>query len=278
MEPLLGQLSASVQRLLDQAYQVIRSGRINDPIQIHLRPATYREYCRVWQRLVCFAYRSSRPDKVVRLRRQLNTAQLAALDQMEEYASSREARLQSQLDQACLDLSIVLLDHSLKEDLFDSTLIGFLAVLGVDPTRQMFRDPCQYTTYLSGLDFCDRFSGIIADNAKGDVYFVFSRPDWDEDDPDTINRVWTRIEFPTLVQNIQVTRIIIVHWDTRNNVKLGERTLWPPEGNTTRAVSVNETEPTLTRRTIYADGGFNWMGCGEDPGDPYSSGYHPCCD
>jgi hypothetical protein len=57
----------------------------------------------------------------------------------------------------------------------------------------------------------------MADNAKGDVYFVFSRPDWDEDDPDTIDKVWTQIEFPTLVQNTRVTRIIIEHWDTRNN-------------------------------------------------------------
>ncbi|KAL6228589.1 hypothetical protein BDW75DRAFT_246594, partial [Aspergillus navahoensis] len=187
-EPLLAQLSASVQRLINQAYQAIRSGQINEfdqvqintfhgqpgvwnrPIQIHLRPGTYRRYCQVWQQLICFAYRSSRPDQAVRLRHQLNTAQLAALNQMEEYsqellmltlgsgvdelqptappapsssssfslpypaaqapkppASRREARLQAKLDQACLDLSIALLDHPLKGELFDSTLVGFLA-------------------------------------------------------------------------------------------------------------------------------------------------------
>jgi hypothetical protein len=47
----------------------------------------------------------------------------------------REAALQTQLDQATLDLSIALLDHPLKGDLFESTLVSFLAVLGVDPAR-----------------------------------------------------------------------------------------------------------------------------------------------
>jgi hypothetical protein len=249
-EPLLVQFSASVQRLVSQAYHAIQSGRINEfdqiqintfhrepglwnrPIQIHLRPKTYRQYCQVWQRLVCFAYRSSRPDQPIRLSHQLNTAQLAALDRMEEYShrllalaeeeeeeqeeeaveevvktiaagpapgtipaqraprtvpwkkqkqitsqgaalpptraltrlaprppppspapaaaaalpprtglvpepprGPREAKLQAQLDQATLDLYITLLEHSLKGDLFKSTLVGFFAVLGVDPAR-----------------------------------------------------------------------------------------------------------------------------------------------
>ena len=50
-----------------------------------------------------------------------------------------------------MDLSIAFLDHPLKGDLFESTLVGFLAVLGVDPARQTFRDPYGYTSYLSEL-------------------------------------------------------------------------------------------------------------------------------
>ncbi|KAG2001179.1 hypothetical protein GB937_010416, partial [Aspergillus fischeri] len=219
-EPLLAQFSASVERLIHQAYQTIRNGQINEfdqiqintffrqpavwnrPIQIHLRLKTYRQYCQVWQRLVCFAYRSTGPDQPIQLRHQLNTAQLAALDRMEEYGqqllalppkgletpqssqapqkaphssgalgtshaapqplaprpplvppalSPQGQEAQDQLDQACLALSIALLDHTLKGDLSDSTLVGFLAVLGVDPARQTFRDPYSYTSYLSGL-------------------------------------------------------------------------------------------------------------------------------
>jgi hypothetical protein len=102
-EPLLALFSASVEQLIQQAYQTIRSSQINEfnqvqintffrepgvwnqPIQIHLRPKTYRQYCQVWQRLVCFAYHSTQPDQPIQLRHQLNTAQLATLDQIEEY-------------------------------------------------------------------------------------------------------------------------------------------------------------------------------------------------
>ncbi|KAF7174593.1 hypothetical protein CNMCM5623_008254 [Aspergillus felis] len=102
-EPLLALFSASVERLIQQAYQTIQSSQINEfnqvqintffrepgvwnrPIQIHLRPKTYRQYCQVWQRLVCFAYCSTQADQPIQLHHQLNTAQLAALDQMEEY-------------------------------------------------------------------------------------------------------------------------------------------------------------------------------------------------
>ncbi|KAF7174580.1 hypothetical protein CNMCM5623_008001 [Aspergillus felis] len=213
-EPLLALFSASVERLIQQAYQTIRSGQINEfdqvqintffrepgvwnqPIQIHLRLKTYCQYCQVWQRLICFTYCSTQADQPIQLRHQLNTAQLAALDQMEEYGrqflalcakgpesqpafkaaspipqgsgvlgapllaplaawgsaeplgppvlpaspslSPREEKAQNQLDQACLALSIALLDHTLKGDLFESTLVAFLAVLGVDPARQTF--------------------------------------------------------------------------------------------------------------------------------------------
>ncbi|KAF4237745.1 hypothetical protein CNMCM6805_006802 [Aspergillus fumigatiaffinis] len=67
-EPLLEQFTASIWRLIDQAYHAIQNGRINEfdqiqintffrrpgiwnrSIQIHLRPATYRRYRHVWQR------------------------------------------------------------------------------------------------------------------------------------------------------------------------------------------------------------------------------------
>jgi hypothetical protein len=89
MELVLLQFTASIKRLIDQAYQAIKDGRLNEfdqiqintffrkpgvwnrPIQIRLRPATYDRYCQVWQRLVCFAYRSTRPDQRIRLRHQL---------------------------------------------------------------------------------------------------------------------------------------------------------------------------------------------------------------
>ncbi|KAJ2758241.1 hypothetical protein H4S06_002791, partial [Coemansia sp. BCRC 34490] len=44
-----------------------------------------------------------------------------------------------------------LLDHTLKGNIFESTIIGFLAVLGIDIGKQTFMSPVNYTTYLSGM-------------------------------------------------------------------------------------------------------------------------------
>lgn len=110
----------------------------------------------MWQRLICFAYWTSRPDQPIILLHQLTTTQLAALDQIEEHAAqlllnpAQQAK-EAALDQACLALSIALLNHPLKGDLFESTLIGFLAILGVDTTQQTFHEPYSYTGHLSGL-------------------------------------------------------------------------------------------------------------------------------
>ncbi|KAF7174530.1 hypothetical protein CNMCM5623_007704 [Aspergillus felis] len=162
--------------------------RGQDLTAIHLRPKTYHQYCQVWQQLVCFAYHSTQADQPIQLHHQLNTTQLAALDQMEEYGrqflalcakgpeSQPAFKVASLIPQgsgalgapllaplaargsaeplgppACLALSIALLDYTLKGDLFESTLVAFLAVLGVDPARQTFWEPYSYTSYLSGL-------------------------------------------------------------------------------------------------------------------------------
>ncbi|KAI9034791.1 uncharacterized protein KD926_005471 [Aspergillus affinis] len=173
-EPLLALFTQSVERLIQRSYQTIKDRRINEfdqirintfltqqpkiwdrPIQIHLKPKTYASYRRVWQRLICFVYRTSRPDPAVILRHQLTTSQLAALDRMVE-AGTLLLRQTSpieleRLDRACLALSIALLDHPLKGEIYESAVVGFLAVLGLDPQQQTFRDPYGYTSYLSGL-------------------------------------------------------------------------------------------------------------------------------
>ncbi|KAG2000762.1 hypothetical protein GB937_010862 [Aspergillus fischeri] len=125
-------------------------------LEIHLRPSTYRQYHQVWQRLVCFTYHSTCPDQAIQLHHQLTIAQMAALDEMEVYGTqwlqleetgatqmakdegavrqeqAMAKQVLTRLDHACLALLIALLDHPLKGDLFESTLVGFLAILGVD--------------------------------------------------------------------------------------------------------------------------------------------------
>ena len=80
---------------------------------------------------------------------------------------------------------------------------------------RLLRDsfPTDYTRY-SGRgkagyqNFIDRASGILADNAAGEVFFVGR---WDLK-VDTC-RVWARVEYDSLKANTQVTKITLVNVD-----------------------------------------------------------------
>jgi hypothetical protein len=188
-EPLLVQFAESISRLIEQAYKSISQNKVNAfdqvrinsflqrqrawdrPLFIQLKKATYRQYEHVWQRLVCFIYRSTQPGQPVTLAHQLTPSQISFLDQMVGYGTEllvlqegpcersepasggimAVAQIQSLLDRACLRFSIALLDHTLKGDLFESGLVGFLAVLGVDAEKKTFRDAYSYTSYLSAM-------------------------------------------------------------------------------------------------------------------------------
>jgi hypothetical protein len=114
----------------------------------------------------------------IKLRHQFTAAQLDAVDRVEQKArrllqlkptnsikgerhlggkgktevtTSTSSQVEEQLDCACLDLSIALLDHELRGDIFESPVVGFMAALGVDARNQTYRDPAGYTGHLSGL-------------------------------------------------------------------------------------------------------------------------------
>ena len=63
---------------------------------------------------------------------------------------SRSARLQA-LDAACLQLCIELLDHRLIRNIFDSIVIGFLAMAGIDQNAKGFLEAPVYTSKLNAL-------------------------------------------------------------------------------------------------------------------------------
>ena len=80
---------------------------------------------------------------------------------------------------------------------------------------RLLRDcwPTDYTRYNKrgkpGFDnFIDRASGILADNAAGEVFFV-GRWDMKVDSC----RVWSRVEYDSLKANTQVTKITLVNVD-----------------------------------------------------------------
>ena len=59
--------------------------------------------------------------------------------------------LYESLDQACLQFCITLLDHRLLGRIYDSVVLSFLAVLGIDKQGSCFLDATRYTSHLSAF-------------------------------------------------------------------------------------------------------------------------------
>jgi hypothetical protein len=55
------------------------------------------------------------------------------------------------VDRACLSLCITLLDYTLKNDLFESAIVGFLAILGVNFNKKLLIKAYSYTPFLSAF-------------------------------------------------------------------------------------------------------------------------------
>ena len=187
-EPLLVEFTKSVERVIEAGYRSIREDKVNifdqarinsfiqrrracdRPLMVQLQKSTWRQYTSLWQRLICFVYRTAQPGQPIQLSHRLTNAQMAYLDRIVQYgedalrfstndpdditgSDSQEQfkAIRSGLDRAILLFSISLLDYTLKGDLFESVLVGFLAVLSIDVTKQTLQGPCDYTSKLSGL-------------------------------------------------------------------------------------------------------------------------------
>lgn len=142
------------------------------PLVIKLRDSTYGKYKQTYKGLFCFAFRTIQPSNNISLAHRLTASQLGYFDQMTCLSSELMALKQRQdqgvdvgeqdrtialkdgaarLDRVTLRFCISLLDHTPKGDLFESTIVGFLAVLAVDPEKQIFQDTCSCTSYLSAF-------------------------------------------------------------------------------------------------------------------------------
>lgn len=187
LEPALGVLCAGLDRAVEDAYRSVCSDRINvfdqtrinsflprprmtdRPLVVQLQKATWRQYVRIWKALLCFTYRTQQPRPPVSLRHRLTARQLDSLEQAVEEAD-RLVQLRADVrpggdgraagarepstaavDRRCLDLCIALLDHDLKGDLFESVVVGFLAVLGIDLAKGNLKEAYHYTPSLSGF-------------------------------------------------------------------------------------------------------------------------------
>lgn len=128
-----------------------RTSRASDrPLAHKLKENTYRKHKKTGKQLLCFVFRMVHLGQQPALHCVLTSAQSAALDRMasaaravvqeqgqdinEESRAARQTEAQQRsLDSACLQFWISLLDHRLIGDIFDSAIVGFLAVIGIDP-------------------------------------------------------------------------------------------------------------------------------------------------
>jgi hypothetical protein len=135
---------------------------------VKLQKSTWRQYIKVWKALLCFTYRTQEPGQLVLLCHQLTSRQLSDLDETVRQADKMTrlkatgrpaseqaiAVLEQQtkaMDRACLDLCRSLLDHDLRGNLFESVVVGYFAVLGIDVGEGILKEAYYYTPYLSGF-------------------------------------------------------------------------------------------------------------------------------
>jgi hypothetical protein len=156
--------------VFDQAkinsFIVDRSAKQDRMIMVKLQKGTFRAYKDLWKRLLCFVYRTSLPSQRETLLHRFTNDQLCQLDQTMVLANEllslrssegsgsfhkdEECEVTADLDKGCLQLCISLLDHTLRGDHFESVVLSFLAVLGIDEKPGgVFRSPLSYSPDLS---------------------------------------------------------------------------------------------------------------------------------
>ena len=119
--------------------------KAGQPFQDKLQKGTYQRYKGVWKKLLCFIYRLDQARDQGRyqdLPYCLTSTQRVGLDRSIKAAKSviEDDELEGnttptpcpQLDQNVLRFSMALLDHQLRGDIYESFLVGFIAVLGID--------------------------------------------------------------------------------------------------------------------------------------------------
>jgi hypothetical protein len=184
-EATLVVLGEGFNRIIEQAYTSIYEDRISvfDQAKINsfiadrsakqerliivkLQKGTFQAYKDLWKRLLCFVYRTSLPSQKIPLLHRFTTDQLFRLDQAmvladelmylrtvdsdDKMHKDEILAAAADMDKACLMLCISLLDHTLQGNHFESVILSFLAVLGIDEKPGgVFRSTLNYSPDLS---------------------------------------------------------------------------------------------------------------------------------
>ena len=178
-EPTLAVVCSSLDRIVEEAHRSVCNDRINvfdqarinsflqrpraadRPLLVKLKKSTYSKYKSIGKRLLCFVHRTIRPEQSVPLQHRLTPAQMTCYDRMlrsaekcldpETPASEDSDQPRAELDRQCLRFFTSLLDHDLRGSMFESAVVGFLAVLGIDRDKNVLKEAYHYTPTLSGF-------------------------------------------------------------------------------------------------------------------------------
>ena len=89
-------------------------------------------------------------DRALRLAEELSSVQRLQGSDAPPAEGESAGEVVRDLDRACLLLCIALLDHTIQGDHFESVVLSFLAVLGIDESAGgVFRGPLSYSPDLS---------------------------------------------------------------------------------------------------------------------------------
>jgi superfamily II DNA helicase RecQ len=173
----------SLERLVEKARQTILQKKVSTftlhrvqnfhagedshkPFHVNLSQDTIERYRRVWSRLLIYVLRTARQEtqlyQLTEHQRQGIADVLLAADRAvqfdgEDLEEAEEELINEELDWKCLQLCIVLLDHKLNHDEYESAAISYIAIAGLEyipgtqPSQYKFKDASQYTPTLSGF-------------------------------------------------------------------------------------------------------------------------------
>jgi hypothetical protein len=171
-EPVFYEISLAVDRLVETAHLSLCEEKVNffgqrritsflphmevysRPLVYKLQEATYKQYKQCWKRALAFICRTSGPSQQIQFQHSLNSRQTALLDNVLALAAEKATKASSAsepLDHMCLDLCLSLLEQPIHGNIFESPLVGFLAVMGIDENNDTLHEAPKYTPKLSAL-------------------------------------------------------------------------------------------------------------------------------
>src|SRR5579862_514407 len=177
----LQEVEKSIERIVEQGRQTILQKKVSifvlqrlesfqpgqdaqKPFHVNIGSETVQRYQRVWQALLLYVLRTADNEQQLyqytkQQRHSVRDVKLAAsqfqMHDMEELQEDEIEYMRQELDKRCLELCIALLDHQLDHDEYESAVVSFLAVIGLENVRgsegYRFKDAVQYMVILSGF-------------------------------------------------------------------------------------------------------------------------------